>query len=71
MNSSGLRIGLTISHGMVLRLKKLRRRALVGRWSSEQSPKARTLFTIFLDKPMRGDICSRSSSIFLMVTAIQ
>jgi hypothetical protein len=71
MNSFGPRIALTILRGMALRLKKLKRRALVGRWSSEQSPKARTLFTMFLDKPTRGDICSRSSSLFLMVGAIQ
>ncbi len=71
MNSSGPRIALTISRGMALRIKKLKRRALVVRWSSEQSPKARTLFTMFWDKPMLGDICSRSSSVFLMVRAIQ
>jgi len=71
MNSSGPRIGLTISRGMVLRPKKLKRHALVVRWSSEQSPKARTLFTMFSDKPMRADICSRSSSVFLMVKDTQ
>jgi len=63
MNSSGPRIGLTISCGMVLRLKKLKRRVLVDRWSSEQSPKARTLFTMFSDKPMRVDIV-RSRHLF-------
>ena len=31
MNSSGPRIGLTMSRGMALRLKKLKRRALVVR----------------------------------------
>ena len=59
MNSSGLRIALTISRGMALRLKKLKRRALVVRLSSEQSRKARTLFTMFSGKLMRGDICSQ------------
>ncbi len=71
MNSSGLRIGLTISRGMALRLKKLKRRALVVRWFSEQSPKAKTPFTMFSDKAMRDDICFQSSSGFLMAKAIQ
>jgi hypothetical protein len=65
MNSSGPRIGLTTSPGMVLRLRKSKKYALVARWCSEQSPKARTLFTMFSDEPMRADICSQSSSVFL------
>lgn len=67
MNSFGPRIGLTTSPGMVLRLRKSKKYALAARWCSEQSPKARTLFTMFWDKPMRVDICSQSSSVFLMV----
>jgi hypothetical protein len=67
MNSFGPRIGLITSPGMALRLKKLNRSALVVHWFSEQGPKVRTLFTMFLDNPMRVDICFQSSSDFLMV----
>lgn len=66
MNSSGPRIGLTTSPGMMLRLKKSKKYALVVRWCSEQSPRAKILFTMFSDKPMRVDICSQSSSVFRM-----
>jgi hypothetical protein len=57
MNSYGPRIGLTTSPGMVLRLKKSNRCALVVRSSSEQSPKARIQCTMSSDKQMRDDIC--------------
>jgi hypothetical protein len=56
MNLSGPRTELTTSPGMMLRLRKSKKYALVARWCSEQSPKARTRFTMFSDKPMRVDI---------------
>lgn len=55
---SGPSTGLTTSPGMVLRLRKSKKYALDTRSYSEQSPKARTLFTMFSDKPMRVDIYS-------------
>jgi len=55
MNSFGPRIGLTTSPVIVLRLRRSKKYALVVRWCSEQSPKARTLFTMFSGKRMQVD----------------